>query len=255
MKLNFRALGHGPPLIILHGLLGSLANWSPLASVFGTQFSVFILDLRNHGGSPHADRFDYEAMAADLADFMRDQNLTQTNLLGHSLGGKAAMRFAQLHPEAVRKLVVVDMSPRAYPPQHAELLEATLALDMKTFHRRDEIDTALAPAVPEKVMRQFLLKNVGRDATGAFYWKPNLRAIHANYPLLNAALPADGQFTGPTLFIRGGNSNYVTDADFTAACKLFPRAEMETIPGAGHWVHADAPGEFARHGLIFLTAA
>ena len=252
MKLNFHVLGNGPPLIILHGLLGSLDNWIPLASTLAVDCSVFVLDLRNHGRSPHANEFDYEVMAADVADFIRDHNLGPVKLLGHSMGGKTAMRFAQLHPDSVEKLVVADMAPRAYPPHHAALLDALLALDLKSFRRRDEMDVALAATVPEKTMRQFLLKNLGRDATGAFCWKPNLRAIRENYPGLNAALPAGRRYAGPTMFVRGGESAYVTDADFTDARGSFPQAELRTIAGAGHWVHADAPADFARILRDFL---
>jgi pimeloyl-ACP methyl ester carboxylesterase len=253
MKLNFLILGNGPPLIILHGLLGSLDNWIPLASTLAVDFSVFALDLRNHGRSPHADEFDYEVMAADVAEFIRDHDLGRVHLLGHSMGGKTAMRFAQLHPAAVARLVVADISPRAYPPRHDALLDALLMLDLKSFQRRNEIDVALAASVPEKPLRQFLLKNLGRDATGAFHWKPNLRAIRENYPRLNAALPVAPRFDGPTLFVRGGDSDYVTEGDFADASGTFPQSELRTIAGAGHWVHADAPADFARIVRDFLT--
>ena len=254
MKLHFQESGSGPPLILLHGLLGSHQNLLPLAKRLAAHFRVFAVDQRNHGASPHADEMNYEVLAGDLREFLRQQNLPRAVVLGHSLGGKTAMQFALAHPDAVDKLAVVDMAPRAYPPAHEELLDALLALELETLRRRDEIDAALAPAVPDKTLRQFLLKNLGRDTAGAFHWKPNLRAIRENYPRLNAALPTDQKFAGPTLFVRGGKSDYVSDADFVAARRLFPRAELRTIAGAGHWVHADAPDEFARTVLEFLTA-
>ena len=254
MKLHFRALGSGPPLVILHGPLGSLDNWMPMAQVFAAQFHVHLLDLRNHGQSPHAPEFDYEVMARDLSAFLDAYSLAPTHLLGHSMGGKAAMRFAQLHPHAVRKLVVVDMSPRAYPVQFEPLLDAMLGLELGSFQRREEVDSALQAAVPERVVRQFLLKNLGRDQSGRFHWKPNLASIRANYDHVRGALPADASFTGPALFVRGENSGYVRDEDMAEIRMMFPTVRFETIRGAGHWVHADAPGLLARAVIDFLSA-
>lgn len=254
MKLHHRTLGHGPPLVILHGLLGSLDNWMPLAQVFAAQFQVYLLDLRNHGQSPHAPEFDYEVMAWDLASFLDEHALATTHLLGHSMGGKSAMRFAQLHPGRVSRLVVVDIAPRDYPAQFASLLDALLGLELGQFHRREEVDVALAPAIPARVMRQFLLKNLGRDPSGRFYWKPNLVSIRAHYAHVRAALPAEASFAGPTLFVRGERSDYVRAEDLPRIRAMFPSATVETIPGAGHWVNADAPGLLARAVLEFLSA-
>lgn len=253
MKLHFQESGSGPPLILLHGLLGSHQNLLPLAKQLAPYFRVFAVDQRNHGVSPHDGEMNYEALAGDLREFMRQHHLPRAAVLGHSMGGKTAMQFALAHAEAVDKLVVVDMSPRAYPPAHEELLDALVALDLKTLRSRDEVAAALTPAVPDKTLRQFLLKNLGRDPAGALYWKPNLPAIWKNYLRLNAALPTDRQFTGPTLFVRGMKSDCVSDTDFTAARKLFPRAELRTIAGAGHWVHADRLEECAQTVLDFLT--
>jgi pimeloyl-ACP methyl ester carboxylesterase len=253
MKLNHQVVGSGPPLLILHGLLGSLDNWMPVAQELAAHFQVFRLDLRNHGRSPHAAEFNYEVMAADLAEFIRDQNLSSVHLLGHSMGGKVAMRFAQLHPDAVTKLVVVDMSPREYPPRYDGLLDAMLALDLSTFRHRSEVDVALAAAVPDKTIRQFLLKNLDRDAAGLLFWKPNLAAIRANYHRVREALPTTPPFPGPTLFVRGGVSDYISSADFGLIHQMFPNAEMQTIASAGHWVHAEAPAEFPRIVSRFLS--
>jgi esterase len=252
MKLHFRAFGDGPPLIILHGLLGSLDNWVSVAHQLAIDFRVFLLDLRNHGRSPHAEAFTYDTMAEDVRRFLADQGIKAANLLGHSMGAKVAMRFAQLHPDAVWKLVVVDMSPREYPPRYDTLLDAMHALDLSAFQRRDEVDHALRAAVPDQTVRLFLLKNLGRNTAGRLLWKPNLASIRANYANVRATLPTATQVERPTLFIRGENSDYVRDDDFRLICKLFPRAAMLTIPAAGHWVHADAPDRFTAVVRDFL---
>lgn len=253
MKLNFRIVGAGPPLVILHGLLGSLDNWVPHAQMLSTQFKVFLLDLRNHGHSPHADEFNYEAMVADLVEFLQDQKISRTHLLGHSMGGKVAMRFTQLHPGATHKLVVADMSPREYPPRYAAILEAMHSLDLTQFQQRAEVDAVLVTAAPDKNIRQFLLKNIGRDGAGKMCWKPNVPAIRANYHQVRSALPIEPSFAGPTLFVRGGKSDYIRDADVPRIQEMFPAARLETIATAGHWVHAEAPEEFLRIVTSFLS--
>ena len=254
MKLHFRAIGAGPPLVILHGLLGSLDNWVPVAQSLAVHFHVQVLDLRNHGHSPHAVEFDYDVMAEDVRHFLRDRALKATHLLGHSMGAKIAMRFAQVHPDLVSRLVVVDMSPREYPARFDTLLDAMHALDVGRFQKREEVDVVLKGAVPDKSVRQFLLKNLGRDNTGRLFWKPNLPAIRANYSKVRSALPVNASFAGPTLFVRGELSDYVRNEDLPAIHALFPNATIETIAGAGHWVHADAPAIFTEVVSEFLLA-
>lgn len=254
MKLNHFSVGQGPPLIILHGLLGSLDNWVPHAQLLAARFHVHLLDLRNHGRSPHAAEFTHEVMATDVAEFVRAQNLDRVHLLGHSLGGKVAMRLAQVYPALIHRLVVVDMSPREYAPRYGEILATMAALDLSRFQQRNEIDAALLSVAPEKSIRQFLLKNIGRDATGGMIWKPNLPELCANYSNVRAALPNSPVFHGPTLFIRGGRSDYIAAADLAAIPQIFPQAEFATIATAGHWVHAEAPEEFLRHVTEFLSA-
>jgi esterase len=254
MKLHFREFGEGPPLLILHGLLGSLDNWLTQAQKLAAHFEVFVPDHRNHGQSPHADEFDYEAMAGDLLEFVNEHQLGTVHLLGHSMGGKTAMRFAQLHPDRVDKLVVVDMSPREYAPRYGEILAAMQALDLAEFERRDQVEVALATVVPDKNLRQFLLKNLRRDTSGALRWKPNLAALRTNYANVRHSLRHTEKFTGPVLFVRGGRSDYLRDEDIDPIQQLFPRATMATIAAAGHWVHAEAPVEFLRVVTEFLLA-
>lgn len=244
MHLHCQEFGEGAPVILLHGLLGSHQNLLPQGRFLARHSRVFSPDLRNHGASPHSVEFDYDVMANDLMELIRHRKLCRVTLIGHSMGGKVAMRFAQRNPERVSNLVVVDMSPRRYELVHLQMLDTMLAFDLKQFSTRAEIDTSLAAAVPNKSVRQFLLKNLGRDNEGALYWKPNLRAIRANYSNLAGALPADAVFTGSTLFVRGGGSDHIVDSDMKLILELFPQATLETIPEAGHWVHADAPEVF-----------
>ena len=254
MKLHFRALGDGPPLIILHGLLGSLDNWVPVAQKLAAHFQVSLLDLRNHGQSPHADEFGYDEMAADVRQFLSELRMETAQVLGHSMGGKVAMRFTQLYPDKVSRLVVVDMSPREYPPRFDTMMDAMLAVDLSGFERREQVDLALTPAVPDKTLRQFLLKNLGRDQAGHLSWKPYLRSIRANYSALRDRLPQETRCNCPALFLRGEKSDYVKTDDEALIRRLFPAARIETIPGAGHWVHADAPDRLAEIVTEFLLA-
>ena len=166
MQLYYQTYGAGFPLIILHGLFGSSDNWQPVAKKLGEQFQVFTPDLRNHDRSPHSEEFSYPLMAEDLREFMEQRALVRTHMLGHSMGGKAAMEFALRHPALVAKLIVVDMAPKAYPPVHVPLFEAMLALDLASFRERGEINAALTPKISNTQVRQFLLKNIGRDNSG-----------------------------------------------------------------------------------------
>jgi esterase len=254
MKLHFRELGSGAPLVVLHGLLGSLDNWVPVAQKLATHFQVFLLDLRNHGQSPHAEDFGYDEMAEDLRQFLNQQRLEQVHVLGHSMGGKVAMRFAQLHPSMVDQLVVVDIAPRKYPSRYSGLMDAMLAVNLNSLQRRDEVDAALSSTVPETTLRQFLLKNLGRNESGGLFWKPNLKSIRANYDAVRGSFPTDIRCNCPALFIRGEKSNYIQENDLTLIHQLFPSAKIETIAGAGHWVHANAPDLVAASVTSFLLA-
>jgi esterase len=187
MKLHFHECGSGEPVILLHGLLGSHHNWLPQAEKLSGKFRVFALDHRNHGQSPHTDEFNYDALAADVLEFMHEQKISRARIIGHSMGGKVAMRLSQLHPETVERMVVADMSVHSYPPRYAAMLDAMLALDLGCFQQRHEVDIALEPVVASKTMRQFLIKNLGRDAAGELFWKPNLAAIRANYDRIRVA--------------------------------------------------------------------
>ena len=254
MKLFYNQYGQeGPPLIILHGLLGSSDNWHTLSRTSFSDISrVYALDLRNHGRSPHSEDIDYETMAADVRTFINRHNLGTVNLLGHSMGGKVAMQTALSYADVVDGLIVADMTPRAYPPSHRDLLDALHRLDPSRYDSRSEIDATLAEDVSSWPVRQFLLKNLKYNGE-EYTWKPNLEAIRTNYDAILEALPEQPTFHGPTLFVRGGNSDYVLDEDLPEIRTRFPSSELVTIDHAGHWVHADTPDAFAEVVTDFLT--
>jgi esterase len=252
MQLHSLSYGQGEPLFILHGLFGSADNWQTVGKRLAADFHVHALDLRNHGHSPHAPDMDYPLMAADVAEFLDSRNLPSASLLGHSLGGKVAMQFALSSPNRVSQLVVVDVAPRAYPPWHRQILAALQALDLPTLRDRQQADSALAGDIPDRSLRQFLLKSLARAETGAFRWRFNLEALATHYQQLNGALPAAGKFDGPVLFVRGQNSVYLSENDWPAIREKFPAARQEIIAGAGHWVHAEAPETFVAVVLKYL---
>ncbi|PSQ95106.1 MAG: alpha/beta hydrolase [Bacteroidetes bacterium SW_9_63_38] len=253
MELFYNQYGDkGPPLIILHGLLGAHGNWHTLSRTsFSDAATVYAVDQRNHGRSPHTDRMDYAGMAADVRDFIARHDLDDVILLGHSMGGKTAMQTALSYPEAIDRLIVADMAPKAYEARHDDLLEALARIDPTTYEDREAIDAALAEDVPSRPTRQFLLKNLDYDGE-QYSWRMNLDAIRAHYDDINAALPQDETYDGPTLFIRGGTSDYVSEDDLPDTRSRFPAAQLVTIDGAGHWVHADSPTPFAEAVMDFL---
>jgi esterase len=254
MELFYNQYGEsGPPLIILHGLLGGHGNWHTLSrTAFQKVARVYAVDQRNHGRSPHVDRIDYPSMAADLRSFIDRHDLAPATLLGHSMGGKTAMQAALSYPDRVESLIVVDMAPKGYPPHHTDLLDALARIDPETYEDRGAVDAALAEDVPSRRIRQFLLKNLDYDGD-TYTWRMNLDAIRAHYDDITAALPADSTFDGPVLFVRGGKSDYVADEDLAGIRERFPTADLVTIEDAGHWLHADAPDAFAEVVTDFLA--
>jgi len=252
MQLHFKQLGHGEPLVLLHGLFGSSDNWQPIALRLSEKFQVFAVDHRNHGQSPHSAEMNYPLMAGDVEKFMAARGIESASVIGHSMGGKTAMQLALQFPSRVAKLVVADMAPRAYAPAHDKIFAALLALDLPSFQTRQQIEDALAPEIPNLVLRRFLLKNLGRNADGKFFWKINLSGLAQNYLKLGEPVAVSAPFTKPALFLRGGKSKYLKPEDEPLIRELFPLAQIQTIAGAGHWVHADQPEEFLRRLLDFL---
>ena len=254
MRVYYRQEGEGEPLIILHGLLGSSDNWRAMSKHLAQHFAVYSLDLRNHGHSPHAAEMNYTVMAEDIHEFIEANSLSRCLLLGHSMGAKVAMQFAATYPDEVEKLVVVDIAPKAYPPSQKPLLAALRALDFTRIGSFTDADNVLKPAIPETALRQFLIKNLSRDETGHFRWRVGLNEIAENYDALTVAIAIDPPFEKPVCFIRGGRSDFIADEDSALIRRAFPRAQIETIEEAGHWVQSEAPEEFYRTVVGFLSS-
>ncbi len=254
MELNYKVLGQGPPIVILHGVFGTLDNWQTAAKALAENYTVYLLDNRNHGRSPHDDAFNYEVMSEDLLNFVQAQRLDQPVIIGHSMGGKIAMYYAcQYQPAQLSKLIVVDIAPRYYRPHHKEILEGLLSIDLSQVTSRQQADEQLAEYVPEPDTRQFLLKNLYRTDEGSFGWRLNLPVLNEKIENIGEGLPTHFRSEKPTLFIRGEKSNYIRDTDFPLLREHFPNSTIETIAGAGHWVHAEKPVELLEKVLNFIN--
>jgi pimeloyl-ACP methyl ester carboxylesterase len=250
-KLFFRKLGQGKPLIILHGLFGSSDNWMSVAKVLAENFEVYVIDQRNHGQSFHAPEHNFDVMANDLAQFVSENGIVAPIIMGHSMGGKVAMRYVLDNPDKVEKLVVVDISPRGYKVHHDQILEGLKSIRIDSISSRKEADEQLAAFVPELGVRQFLLKSLDRTANG-FKWLINVKAIDKNIGHIVGEIEG-GPSPVNTLFIKGETSRYIRDLDLPMIEKLFPHSEVVTIQQAGHWVHAEQPEEFIETVTSFLN--
>lgn len=253
MKLFFRKYGEGQPLIILHGLFGQSDNWNSLAKQFSeTGFEVYVVDQRNHGLSPHSDEWNYKTMSDDLAEMIQDNNLKNAIVLGHSMGGKTAMYFAIENSHLVDQLIVVDIAPKYYPLHHQSVIEALTSIDFSVIKSRKEAESILSNYISDYGTKQFLLKNIYWTENGQLAWRFNLPVIVKNIENIGEATPTDKSVDIPTLFIRGEKSNYILDEDISLIQDIFPRSILETIPDAGHWVHAEKPKEFFEAVMKFI---
>lgn len=253
MELNYKVFGEGEPLIILHGLFGTLDNWQSIAKTLSKTYMVFIVDLRNHGRSPHSPDFSYEIMAEDVRAFMADNWIHQAYVMGHSMGGKVAMQLATHHEDMVQKLLVVDMAPKTYQPSHEAIFKALFSLDLEHLNSRRDADAHLATYLDSFAVRQFLIKNLYLDrTTGQYHWKMNLPVIYENYYDILQKTNLFAAYEGPTLFIKGANSNYIQEEELSDYQQCFPQAKLTTIPNAGHWIHAEQPQAFIEAVQHFL---
>lgn len=242
----------GPALIILHGLFGMSDNWHLVASALSDRFQVHALDLRNHGRSPHDDVMTYEAMAQDVVDFMDAKGIPAAVVMGHSMGGKAAMEMALRHASHLTGLIVVDIAPRSYPPHHDDVFAAFESIPLASLSTRKEVEAAMRSRVAKNSTAFFLLKNLTRDDAGTFRWKANVAVLRSSIGEINRTIDARTGYDGPALFLRAGQADYIVDNDRPEILRLFPRARIETIHGAGHWVHVDEPDELIGHVRRFL---
>ncbi len=253
MKLNYKREGDTAkePLLIVHGLFGSLDNWQTLGKKFSETYDTILVDQRNHGHSPHSEIFSYDVMAEDLHELIQDLQLHKVNIIGHSMGGKATMRLAQLYPEDINKMVIVDIGPKGYPMHHDFILEGMNAIDFDFIKSRKEADKVMSNYVTDQGVKMFLLKNLYWKEKGELAWRINLPVLERTLPEIISQLPKDEVETD-TLFIRGEKSNYIVEDDFQEIFNQFPNSDIETIYNAGHWVHAENPFDFYNLIVDFL---
>ena len=251
MQLNYQTYGKGSPLIVLHGLFGMLDNWHSVGKMLGEYFQVFLVDQRNHGRSPHSAEMDYEAMARDILEFSTQHRIPTFHLLGHSMGGKVAMKTALSFPGSVEKLIVIDIAPRLYPSFHDSILNAMTSIDLKNFSTRQAVDGALSVAIHEQPVRQFLMKNLARNEDDSFRWKLNLPVIALKYQNMLEEVKSSTPYSKPTLFIRSKKSSYIGEGDIPHIKRLFPDSTFTDFE-TGHWVHAEAPELLVKTVVDFL---
>ncbi len=266
MKLFFRHLGSGEPLIIVHGLYGSSDNWHSIGRELSADYSVYLVDQRNHGNSPHHSDHNYNLLSDDLRDFMAEQHLDSALIMGHSMGGRVVMNFGLRYPAMVQKMIVVDISPisneyRQNEPEivvHDRIISALLQIDTELITSRDEADKLLQQSVAIPSIRAFLLKNLKRTPEGKFRWAFNLKTLSEKLPDIFTGIIRENETDPesipqfPLLFIKGALSRYIRKEDEVFIRKYFPWAAITVIPGAGHWVHAEQPDAFLRAVREFL---
>ncbi|HZW62401.1 MAG TPA: alpha/beta fold hydrolase [Flavobacteriaceae bacterium] len=255
MELYANILGKGKPFVILHGFLGMGDNWKTLGQDFSEQgYQVHLLDQRNHGRSFHDETFNYEAMVEDLRHYCDTNQLNQIVLLGHSMGGKTAMLFAATYPERVAKLIIADISPRFYPVHHDVILEGLMHLDNTNLTSRTQADELLKQHISDSRIRQFLLKNLYRKTKDKLVLRLNIPVLKNKVAEVGEAIPNQARYSGNTLFLRGDRSEYIGDQDEGIIKTHFPNAAIQTIPNAGHWLHAENPTDFFNAVMQFLKA-
>ncbi len=252
MDLNVIEAGEGRPLVILHGLLGSSRNWGAIVRRLGESRRVLALDLPNHGASPWTEAMDYPFMARSVAAFMEGRALGPAVVVGHSMGGKAAMVLALTRPELVAGLVVVDIAPAGYGHTFAPYIKAMRGVSLARATRRADVDAQLKDVIADPRVRAFLMQNLDGEP-GSYRWRPNLAALAAamadilDFP----RFPEGTRYDGPALFLAGAESDYVGPGHRGEIERLFPRARIEVVEGAGHWLHADRPDAFVREIAAF----
>ena len=250
MPLQLQSLRYensgAPPLVILHGLLGSSRNWTTIGRALQAHFDVHALDLRNHGNSPHAEAMSWVELCEDLQAYLDAHGLKKIYLFGHSLGGKIAMRYACQNPLVVTKLVIIDIAAKAYPPHHENEFCAMKRIPLGELTSRKQAEELLEPLVPDWAMRQFLLTNLVCDAiTDAYKWQANLGALHASLPHIRLnSISEDDRFPGPCLLVRGSKSTFIDDVDADKMRNYFPQLIEKLIPSAGHNVHVENRAAF-----------
>ena len=254
MKLNYLDQGSGEPVVLMHGLFGSLNNLGSLTRSLLDKNRVIGIDLRNHGDSPHQQAMDYPLMAADVIELLDDLGIATANLIGHSMGGKVAMQIALTYPERLNKMVIVDIAPVNYESHHGDILDGLKQLSETEITSRTEADKLLAAYEPEIGVRAFLLKNLKKLPTGGYGLRLNLTSIVANYHTSLVVAPQGEPFPGEVLFVKGENSSYIQTQHREMILNLFPAAKIKTMTGTGHWLHAEKPETFNKLVHHFLES-
>ncbi len=254
MLLHSNIIGEGKPFIILHGFLGMGDNWKSLSRKFSKEgYQVHLIDQRNHGRSFHSDVFNYQVMVDDLKNYCNHHQLNNFVLLGHSMGGKTAMQFACAYPEMISKLIVADISPKPYPLHHQDILKALSSLDFSEIDSRKKADEVLSHYIKNMGIRRFLLKNLYWKEKGQLALRINLPVLVINIEEVGKLLAENSVYSGDTLFLRGANSHYIEAMDEMLILKHFPKAKIETILNAGHWLHAENPTDFFKEVINFIS--
>ncbi|WP_396632171.1 alpha/beta fold hydrolase [Maribacter sp. R86514] len=247
-------LGEGKPLCILHGFLGMLDNWKTLGAQYAENgFRVHLIDQRNHGKSFHSPDFNYDILADDFLNYLDAHDIENSALIGHSMGGKTAMQFACTYPERVNKLIIADIAPKYYPPHHQEIIDGLNAIDTTNLKSRKDADEQLKKHLSNPGIRQFLLKNLQRNDDKKLCFKFNLEVLSDKMEEIGDNINSSDSFNGQTLFLRGDKSEYVTNNDFDIIHRHFPKATVEKIDNAGHWLHAENPKQFFEKSITFLN--
>ena len=251
--LHSKILGEGKPLLILHGYFGMSDNWKTLGNKFSKDFQVHLIDQRNHGRSFHSEEFNYQVLVDDLYNYTQHYSLEDFYIIGHSMGGKTAMLFAVTYPELVKKLVIVDISPRKYEPHHNAILAGLNSINFLEQNTRGLVDKKLSELIPDFGVRQFLLKNVYWKEKGKLSYRFNLPSLTNNNPEVGEALPPFMIYEKETLFLKGELSNYITVDEVPIIEAHFPNSKIIEIKKAGHWLHAENPTQFYEEVCNFLN--
>ena len=255
MILNSKIYGvekNGTPLLVFHGLFGMLDNWATFGREFGEKLPCHLLDLRNHGKSFHTEEMSHDDMAEDILNYLNQHQIEKACLLGHSLGGKAVMQFAISYPERVKKIILVDIAPKAYPPHHQRIMEALQSVDFERITSRKEVEEKLAESIEEKPVIQFLVKNLYWEQEDRLNWRFNLKVLAEKYSDFVGKAIRFGIFEGETLFIKGEKSHYILPQDEFLIQKHFPKYQLITIKNAGHWVQVENTKDFNEEVSNFL---
>lgn len=251
--LHSKIDGQGKPLLILHGFLGMSDNWKTLATQYAENgFEVHAIDLRNHGRSFHSDDFGYQIMVQDILEYCHINYLSNFDIIGHSMGGKVAMLFATTYSEMVNKLIIADIGPKFYAQHHQTILAGLNAVDFSKKPSRVVVDEIVKQYIPDFGTRQFLLKSLYWQTPEQLAFRFNLEVFNKKIDEIGKALPENNVFEKPTLFIRGGDSDYILDEDLNDIITHFPMAILETIPNVGHWLQAENPKMFFEMTIEFL---